>query len=25
LPWRGRAAKRFFTRGVALAISSVDV
>jgi hypothetical protein len=25
LPWRGRAAKRFFTRAVALAISSVDV
>jgi hypothetical protein len=25
LPWRGRAAKRFFTRALALAISSVDV
>jgi hypothetical protein len=25
LPWRGRAAKRFFTRALSLAISSVDV
>jgi len=25
LPWRDRAAKRFFTRALALAISSVDV